>query len=97
MLRDLIRTFPRGIPDAPNGGGITATIDVYVDGAFRQAITGRVGLPYDGYLLASRRRSSSLDGVYCGSTGFQLVLRRANTSSDPSTANRRASTSSRLH
>src|SRR5258708_7202106 len=27
------------IPDAPNGGGITATIDLYVDGAFRQAIT----------------------------------------------------------
>jgi hypothetical protein len=26
------------IPDAPNGGGITATIDLYVDGAFRQAI-----------------------------------------------------------
>jgi len=51
MLRDLIRTFPRGIPDA-NGGGITATIDVYVDGAFRQAITGSVGLPYDvTYLL----------------------------------------------
>ena len=27
------------IPDAPNGGGITATIDLYVDGVFRQAIT----------------------------------------------------------
>jgi hypothetical protein len=26
------------IPDAPNGGGITATIDLYVDGVFRQAI-----------------------------------------------------------
>lgn len=27
------------IPDAPAGGGITATLDLYVDGAFRQAIT----------------------------------------------------------
>jgi hypothetical protein len=27
------------IPDAPNGGGITATINLYVDGVFRQAIT----------------------------------------------------------
>jgi len=27
------------IPDAPSGGGITATIDLYVDGAFRQGIT----------------------------------------------------------
>ncbi len=27
------------IPDAPNGGGITATIDLYVDGVFRQAVT----------------------------------------------------------
>src|SRR6266568_2101341 len=27
------------IPDAPSGGGITATIDLYGDGAFRQAIT----------------------------------------------------------
>src|SRR5882724_7192898 len=27
------------IPDAPNGGGITATIDLYVDGVFRQGIT----------------------------------------------------------
>ena len=27
------------IPDAPNGGGITATIDLYVDGIFRQAVT----------------------------------------------------------
>jgi hypothetical protein len=27
------------IPDAPKGGGITATINVYVDGVFRQAIT----------------------------------------------------------
>src|SRR5712692_2341228 len=27
------------IPDAPNGGGITATINLYVDGIFRQAIT----------------------------------------------------------
>jgi hypothetical protein len=26
------------IPDAPNGGGITATINLYVDGLFRQAI-----------------------------------------------------------
>jgi Pectate lyase superfamily protein len=29
------------IPDAPNGGGITATIGLYVDGVFRQAITVR--------------------------------------------------------
>jgi hypothetical protein len=27
------------IPDAPTGGGITATISLYVDGVFRQAIT----------------------------------------------------------
>ncbi len=27
------------IPDAPTGGGITATINLYVDGVFRQAIT----------------------------------------------------------
>lgn len=27
------------IPDATNGGGITATLDLYVDGAFRQAVT----------------------------------------------------------
>src|SRR6267378_145487 len=27
------------IPDAPNGGGITATINLYVDGVFRQSIT----------------------------------------------------------
>jgi hypothetical protein len=27
------------IPDAPNGGGITATIDLYIDGVFRQGIT----------------------------------------------------------
>ena len=27
------------IPDAPNGGGITATINLYVNGTFRQAIT----------------------------------------------------------
>ncbi|KAA2241317.1 T9SS type A sorting domain-containing protein [Chitinophaga agrisoli] len=27
------------IPDAPQGGGITATLDLYVDGVFRQAIT----------------------------------------------------------
>ena len=27
------------IPDAPAGGGITATLDLYVDGVFRQAIT----------------------------------------------------------
>jgi len=27
------------IPDAPDGGGITATIDLYVDGVFRQGIT----------------------------------------------------------
>ena len=27
------------LPDATNGGGITATIDLYVDGTFRQAIT----------------------------------------------------------
>jgi hypothetical protein len=27
------------IPDAPNGGGITATINLYVDGVFRQAAT----------------------------------------------------------
>jgi hypothetical protein len=27
------------IPDAPNGGGITATIDLYVDGGLRQAVT----------------------------------------------------------
>src|SRR6267142_1393866 len=27
------------IPDAPNGGGITATINAYVDGVFRQSIT----------------------------------------------------------
>jgi hypothetical protein len=27
------------IPDAPNGGGITATINLYVDGVFRQEIT----------------------------------------------------------
>jgi hypothetical protein len=27
------------IPDAPSGGGITATIDLYVDGVFRQGIT----------------------------------------------------------
>src|SRR5882757_9772898 len=27
------------IPDAPSGGGITATINMYVDGVFRQAIT----------------------------------------------------------
>ncbi|HEY4048689.1 MAG TPA: glycosyl hydrolase family 28-related protein [Acidobacteriaceae bacterium] len=27
------------IPDAPTGGGITATIDLYVDGVFRQTIT----------------------------------------------------------
>jgi len=27
------------IPDAPNGGGITNTISLYVDGVFRQAIT----------------------------------------------------------
>ncbi|MDB6018241.1 MAG: hypothetical protein JWR19_2730 [Pedosphaera sp.] len=27
------------IPDAPGGGGITATINMYVDGVFRQAIT----------------------------------------------------------
>jgi hypothetical protein len=27
------------IPDAPNGGGITATLDLYVDGVFRQAVT----------------------------------------------------------
>jgi hypothetical protein len=27
------------IPDAPNGGGITATINLYVDGVFRQVIT----------------------------------------------------------
>jgi autotransporter-associated beta strand protein len=27
------------IPDAPNGGGITATINMYVDGVFRQSIT----------------------------------------------------------
>lgn len=27
------------IPDAPNGGGISASLDVYVDGAFRQAVT----------------------------------------------------------
>src|SRR5258705_1848893 len=27
------------IPDAPNGGGITNTINLYVDGVFRQAIT----------------------------------------------------------
>jgi len=26
------------IPDAPNGGGITATLDLYVNGVFRQAI-----------------------------------------------------------
>ena len=26
------------IPDAPNGGGITATLDLYVNGAFRQAL-----------------------------------------------------------
>lgn len=27
------------VPDAPNGGGISASLDVYVDGAFRQAVT----------------------------------------------------------
>ncbi len=27
------------IPDAPNGGGIVATLDLYVDGVFRQAVT----------------------------------------------------------
>src|SRR5258706_2223264 len=27
------------IPDAPSGGGITATLNLYVDGIFRQAIT----------------------------------------------------------
>jgi hypothetical protein len=27
------------IPDAPNGGGMTATIDLYVDGVLRQALT----------------------------------------------------------
>ena len=27
------------IPDAPNGGGITATINLYVDGVFRQEVT----------------------------------------------------------
>jgi hypothetical protein len=27
------------IPDAPTGGGITATINLYIDGVFRQAIT----------------------------------------------------------
>src|SRR5882757_5915587 len=27
------------IPDAPNGGGTTNTINLYVDGIFRQAIT----------------------------------------------------------
>ena len=27
------------LPDATNGGGITATLDLYVDGTFRQAIT----------------------------------------------------------
>ncbi|MFF2847912.1 right-handed parallel beta-helix repeat-containing protein [Streptomyces sp. NPDC058001] len=27
------------IPDAPNGGGITASLNLYVNGAFRQAIT----------------------------------------------------------
>jgi Carbohydrate binding module (family 6)/Chitobiase/beta-hexosaminidase C-terminal domain len=27
------------IPDAPNGGGITSTIDLYVDGVFRQAFS----------------------------------------------------------
>ncbi len=27
------------IPDAPTGGGITATLDLYVNGAFRQTIT----------------------------------------------------------
>ncbi len=27
------------IPDAPGGGGITATIDLYVDGVFRQGVT----------------------------------------------------------
>src|SRR5882672_12044341 len=27
------------IPDAPNGGGITATINLYVDGVLRQAVT----------------------------------------------------------
>ena len=27
------------IPDAPNGGGITATINLYVNGVFRQALT----------------------------------------------------------
>lgn len=27
------------IPDAPNGGGITATLNLYVDGVFRQAIS----------------------------------------------------------
>ena len=27
------------LPEATNGGGMTATIDLYVDGAFRQAIT----------------------------------------------------------
>ncbi|OON80175.1 hypothetical protein GBW32_35140 [Streptomyces tsukubensis] len=27
------------IPDAPNGGGITATLNLYVDGEYRQAIT----------------------------------------------------------
>lgn len=26
------------IPDAPNGGGLTATLDLYVDGVFRQAL-----------------------------------------------------------
>jgi hypothetical protein len=27
------------MPDAPGGGGITATLNLYVDGVFRQAIT----------------------------------------------------------
>src|SRR5713226_2369560 len=27
------------IPDAPNGGGITATINLYIDGVFRQEVT----------------------------------------------------------
>jgi len=57
------------IPDAPNGGGITSTIDLYVDGAFRQAfaVNSLQNYCYEGTNYNGQADKDPADG---GARGF---------------------------
>jgi len=52
------------IPDAPGGGGITSTIDLYVNGSFRQAfpVTSTQNYVYQGTTYGSQTDKTPSDG-----------------------------------